>query len=395
MEQYGKKGPFTNPIKNNYILEKFYEENFQKKDADKLENFKVSKVNLATNEVVENLDAALVDDYVSEVLNRKVSIISDNTITLDKNQECLNLIFYCQTNYFDMSNPQKGICSGKNEEIISNLSSVNPNGKTIVVFGGDLLGEEWQIKYLKNAKIENNKALYFGLNKRKARLIRDIKKFFAYSDKLNLDIDLYLMRGFQEHFIIKELNRDVMEEVMIELSDKYTRDNKSRMHYLNDGVSLALNVVKKNKNKSTYNATIGFQTNMKNKTLTARGEANASYSYNGSVPSNVCFVCNGNFAGKLGDRTYHVSGQSQYIRTPKGKKPQLAPKGYNVFTLYIEDNNEITVQEGGANIFPEGLAIQNEIHKEGKKKKYLLEACDSLIKGQLNKLKLSKEAGEE
>lgn len=395
MEQYGKKGPFTNPIKNNYILEKFYEENFQKKDAELLENFKVSKVNLATNEVVENLDPALVDDYVSEVLNRKANIISDNTITLNKNEECLNLVFYCSTNYFDMSNPQKGICSGKNEEILSNLASVNKNGKTIVVFGGDLLGEEWQIKYLKNAKIENNKALYFGLNKRKARLIRDIKKFFTYSDRLGLDIDLYLMRGYQEHFIVKELNRDVMEEVLLELSDKYVKDNKSRLHLLNGGVSLALNVVKKNANKSSYNATVGFQTNMKNKTLTAKGEASASYSYNGSIPSNVCFVCNGNFAGKLGDRTYHVSGQSQYMRTPKGKKPQLAPKGYNVFTLYVEDNNEITVQEGGANIFPKGLEIQNEIYKENKKRKYLLEACDGLIKTQLNKIKLSREVGEE
>lgn len=395
MEQYGKKGPFTNPIKNNYILDKFYEENFQKKDATLLENFKVSKVNLATNEVVENLDPALVDDYVSEVLDRKVSIVSNDTITLDKDDECLNLIFYCQTNYFDMSNPQKGICSGKNEEIINKLSSVNPLGKTIVVFGGDLLGEEWQIKYLKNARIENNKALYFGLNKRKARLIRDIKKFFNYSDKLGLDIDLYLMRGYQEHFIIKELNRDVMEEVTQELSDKYTRDNKSRIHYLNGGVSLALNLIKKNQNKTTFNATIGFQTNMKNKTLTAKGEASASYSYNGSVPSNVCFVCNGNFAGKLGDRTYHVSGQSQYIRTSKGKKPQLAPKGYNVFTVYVEDNNELTVQEGGANIFPQGLELQNELHKENLKKKYLLEACDELIKTQLKKIKLTKEIGEE
>ena len=130
---------------------------------------------------------------------------------------------------------------------------------------------------------------------------------------------------------------------------------------------------------------------MKNKTLTARGEASASYSYNGSLPSNVCFVCNGNFAGKLGDRTYHVSGQSQFIRTPKGKKPQLAPKGYNVFTVYVEDNNELTIQEGGANIFPKGLELQNEIYKEEKKQKYLLEACEGFIKEQLNSIKLSKE----
>lgn len=390
MEQYGKKGPYTNTIKNNYILEKFYEENFQKKDASMLENFKVSKVNLATNEVVENLETPLVEDYVQQVLDKKISVVSDATIELNRNQECLNLIFYCSTNYFDMSNPQKGISTGKNEEIISNLSSVNPKGKTVVIFGGDLLGEEWQIKYLKNAKIEDNKALYFGLNKRKHRLMRDIKKFFTLSDKLGLDIDLYLMRGYQEHTIIKELNRDVLEEVTQELQDKYLRGTESRIHYLNGGVSLALNLVKKNKNKPAYFSTIGIQTNMKNKTLTARGEASASYSYNGSLPSNVCFVCNGNFAGKLGDRTYHVSGQSQFIRTPKGKKPQLAPKGYNVFTVYIEDNNELTIQEGGANIFPKGLEIQNEFYKEEKKQKYLLEACEGFIKQQLNEIRLSK-----
>ncbi|MBE5745799.1 MAG: hypothetical protein E7359_00720 [Clostridiales bacterium] len=391
MEQYGKKGPYTNAVKNNYILEKFYEENFQKKDASILESFKVSKVNLATNEVVEGLETPLVEDYVQEVLSRKISVVSDNVVEIAKNQECLNLIFYCSANYFDMSNPQKGICSGKNEEIIANLSSVNPNGKTVVVFGGDLLGEEWQIKYLKNARIENNKALYFGLNKRKNRLIRDIKKFFSFSEKLGLDIDIYLMRGHQEHFIIKELNRDIFEEVVLELQDKYVSNGKTKLHYLSSGVSLALNVVKKNKNKPAYSATIGLQTNMKNKTLTARGEASASYSYNGSLPSNVCFVCNGNFAGKLGDRTYHVSGQSQFIRTPKGKKPQLAPKGYNVFTVYVENDNELTVQEGGANIFPKGLELQNEEYKENKKQEILLETCEKLIKDQLKEIKLSKE----
>ena len=237
MENYGKKGPLNNAIKSNHILEKWYEENFQKKDAEKLESFKISKVNLATNEVVENLETPLVEDYVSEVLHKKTSIVADNTITLTKDNECLNLIFYCSTNYFDIGNPQKGICSGKNEDILASFASVNPNGKTIVVFGGDLLGEEWEIKYLKNAKIENNKALYFGLNKRKARLINDIKKFFNYSERLGLDIDLYLMRGFQEHKIIKELNRDVMQEVLDELKDKFIKDGATRIHYLNEGVS--------------------------------------------------------------------------------------------------------------------------------------------------------------
>lgn len=391
MEQYGKKGPYTNAIKQNYILEKFYEENFQKKDAEKLENFKVSKVNLATNEVVEGLETALVDDYVNEVLNKKTNIIAEENIVLKRSEECLNLIFYCSTNYFDISNPQKGICSGKNEEILSNLTYVNPNGKTVVVFGGDLLGEEWQIKYLKNAKIENNKALYFGLNKRKHRLIRDIKKFFTLSDRLGLDIDLYLMRGYQEHFIIKELNRDVMQEVAEELQDKFMRDGKSRLHYLSDGVSVALNIVKKNKNKKAFNATIGIQTNMKNKTQTASGEDAATVKFNGTLPTDICFVCNGNFAGKLDDNVYHVSGQSQYIRTPKGKKPKLSAKGYNVFTVYPEGEKELTVQEGGANIFPENLEIQNELYKESKKKEYLLSACEDLIKAQLKKIKLTKD----
>ena len=191
MGDYGKKGPFTNPIKENYILEKFYEENFLKKDAQYLENFKVSKVNLAKNDVVENLDSASVEDYVNEVLKKKRDVVSSETITLDKNHECLNLVFYCSTNYFDIDNPQKGICSGKNEEIINNLSDVNARGKTAVIFGGNLLGEEWQLKYLKNARIQNNKALYFGLNKRKYRLMRDIKKFFTLGERLGLDLKLY------------------------------------------------------------------------------------------------------------------------------------------------------------------------------------------------------------
>ncbi len=387
MENIDKKGPLNNQIKIDLILDKWYEENFQKKDPRKLENYKISKVNLTTNDVVEKLDTPLVEDYVNEVFAKKTNIVSNKTITLDKNQECLNLIFYCSTNYFDMSNPQKGICSGKNEDIIASLASVNPNGKTVVVFGGDLLGEEWQIKYLKNARIENNKALYFGLNKRKARLINDIKKFFNYSSKLDLDIDLYLMRGYQEHHIYKELGRDILGEVESELKDKYMRNKTSRLHYLDDGVSLALNLVKKKKN-AVLNATIGLQTNMRNKSLTAKGEESASYNYNGTLPTTVKFVCNGNFAGKLNDNSYHVSGQSQFLRTTKGKKPQLAPKGYNVFTVYLEGENELTVQEGGANIFPVGLPLQNEIYKAEKKKDYLLKACENLFKKQLDSLNL-------
>ena len=391
MEKYGDKGPLNNAIKSNYILDKFYEENFQKKDADKLESFKVSKVNLTTNDVVENLDTPLVEDYVSEVLNKKTKVVSNNTITIEKNQECLNLIFYCSTNYFDISNPQKGICSGKNEDIIANLASVNPNGKTVVIFGGDLLGEEWQIKYLKNAKIQNNKALYFGLNKRKARLIRDIKKFFMYAAKMGLDIDLYLMQGYQEHFINKELGRDIMQEVTEELAPKFMRDKKdSKLKYLDEGVSLTLNIDKKKSNQ-TLHATIGLQTNMRNKSQTASSEVSASYNYNGALPADVKFVCNGNFAGKLSNDTYHVSGQSQFLRTTRGKKPQLAPKGYDVFTIYVEGEKELTVQEGGANIFPEGLELQNEIYRAEKKRDYLFESCKKLLEKQLMEIKLMEE----
>lgn len=386
MGDYGKKGPFTNPIKENYILEKFYEENFLKKDAQFLENFKVSKVNLAKNDVVENLDSASVDDYVNEVLKKKRDVVSQETIVLSKAQECLNLVFYCSTNYFDIENPQKGICSGKNEEILSNLSQVNVNGKTAVVFAGDLLGKEWQLKYLKNARIENNKALYFGLNKRKYRLMRDIKKFFTIGEKLGLDLDLYLMRGYDENFIIKELNRDILEEVYTELKDRYTKQKECRLHYLDGGSSFALNVVKKNKNKQSYYATIGLQTNMNNKSLTARGEDGASKK-NRPLPTDCVFVCNGNYCGKLDDSTYHVSGQSQYLRTSKNNTQMLAPKGYNVFTVYLENDNELTIQEGGYNIYPESLSLEKEIYKENKKTDCLFKICTTEFNKKMEEMK--------
>lgn len=386
MENYGKKGPFTNPIKENYILEKFYEENFLKKEASFLENFKVSKVNLAKNDVVENLDSASVDDYVNEVLKKKRDVVSSETITLSKTNECLNLIFYCSTNYFDIENPQKGICSGKNEEILRNLSEVNPLGRTAVIFGGNLLGEEWQLKYLKNARIENNKALYFGLNKRKYRLIRDIKKFFTISEKLGLSLDLYLMRGFQENFIIKELNRDIMDEVYNELKLRYSDENGQRLHYLDGGSSLALNVVKKNKNHSSFTATIGLQTSMNNKSLTAKGEDSASKK-NRTLPVDATFVCNGNYCGKLDDFTYHVSGQSQYLRTSKNNTQRLAPKGYNVFTVYLENDNELTIQEGGSNIYPIELSAQKALFKETKKTDLLFKICTSEFNKKMEEFK--------
>ncbi len=386
MGDYGKKGPFTNPIKENYILEKFYEENFLKKDAQYLENFKVSKVNLAKNDVVENLDSASVEDYVNEVLKKKRDVVSSETITLDKNHECLNLVFYCSTNYFDIDNPQKGICSGKNEEIINNLSDVNACGKTAVIFGGNLLGEEWQLKYLKNARIQNNKALYFGLNKRKYRLMRDIKKFFTLGERLGLDLEIYLMRGFQENFIIKELNRDILEEVYLELKDRYSNGKNCRLHYLDGGCSLALNVVKKNKNRTQYSAQIGLQTSMNNKSLTARGEDSASKK-NRPLPVDSVFVCNGNYCGKLDDKTFHVSGQSQYLRTSKNNTQILAPKGYNVFTVYLENDNELTIQEGGYNIYPSSLGLEKEIYKENKKTDCLFKICTNEFNKKMEEVK--------
>ena len=368
----------TNPQKEQKILELFYEENFRKKDKALFEKFIVSKVNLATNQTIEDASIAGASDYTFQIANKKTARMTKQVITIKPNEPGFNLLFYSGTNYYDKSNPQVGRKNNDTRaDIKHQLSLVNKAGRTHVLFGGDILGNEWEIKYLRNAEIVDGKICYFGINKRKERLVSDIKAYFNLAKKMGIEnIDIYLMRGAQEHKIQKELGRDIMQEVCDEL-------NSPQLHYIDEGVSLGMNVVKKG-TKTKYGI-LGLQTNQTGKATTIKGANASSIKDNGDLIADLTFRCNSNVIGKLsGKEIYNVSTQSSYVRTAKMQKPGAHARYFNMFWVNLEDNNEFSVVDGGTKIFDDNLALEKQKHLNELKKQILLDCCLKTIEKHLN-----------
>lgn len=359
--------PLTNNQKEDALLQKYYKENFEKE--------KIGKVNLDKNEVVINMKSATMSDYNNALIKKKVKTLSQNTFTLENGKKNLKIVAYCSTNYFDMDNPQKGRVQGKYIEALKkDIRTEDSETKTIVLFGGDLLGTQWTLNYLKKADIEeNNVNLYWGLNKRKQRLIADIKI------ALTLGADVYLMQGNQEQVIMRETGRDILKEIVEELND-------SKVKYIDEGTTVVCNLIYRS-GKKVYNNSVAFQTIMRRKPQNINADFMAAQKSNGSVIADAVFVFNGNTSGKFGKNIYHVSGQSMFKKTIKGDRPEYAPKNYNVFTIYPEDNHCLTVVEGSQeNLYSDNLALENKIHEQKKTRKILGEIAKQKYDEQIDRL---------
>lgn len=344
--------PLTNAQKQEILLEKYYRDNF--------ETPVIGKVNLDRNEEIMKMQGASQKDYYSQLLAKKVKSLSGVNFVLSGKKRVLKIVAYCSTNYYDLNNPQKGRIGGKYAESLKkDLITNDPTIKTIAIFGGDLLGTEWTMAHLKNATInEDGVALYWGLNKRKKRLINDIKI------ALSTGADVYLMKGAQEHKIFKATGRDILQEVVDEF-------NLPNVTYINEGTTVVCNLIT-SYGKKTYN-TIAFQTNMIGNAQNANGDYRAGIRNNGEINADAVFVFNGNTAGKFGTNLYHVSGQSLFKRTAKGKRPQLSPKGYNVFMIYPENTHELTIVEGNTEtMFDENFELEKKVYEQKQTKKALL-----------------------
>lgn len=346
------KNPLTNAQKEEILLEKYYRDNFETR--------KIGKVNLDRNEDILKMKSAGQSDYYSELLAKKVKSLSDTTFTLSGQKRVLKLVAYCSTNYFDLDNPQKGRIGGKFAETLRrDLQTKDPSIKTIAVFGGDLLGTEWTMSHLRKATInEDGVALYWGLNKRKQRLMSDIKL------ALSMGADVYLMKGAQEHKIFKETGRDILQEIVDEI-------DSSELHYIDEGTTVVCNLVTTYGRKTQ--STIAFQTNMIGNAQNANGDYRAGIRNNGEINADAVFVFNGNAAGKFGQNLYHVSGQSLFKRTAKGKRPLLAPKGYNVFMIYPEASHELTIVEGNTEMMCSSeFELEKKLYEQKLTRKALL-----------------------
>ena len=364
------KGFQNNQSKLDYLLDSWYKKTFGEnyKESSSYTAFQ-TKINLARNDVVTALEDPTEEDYFELVDKKAREPISAEVFRIPSDKESLELIFYCSTNYFDLSNPQKGITTNSDlDSIKDQFSRCNPNGSVKIIIGGNNLGEEWQFKHYKDSTIINNRGQFHGLIERKERLVKDIKRYLEVANEMGFpDTEIYLIKGYQEHIIKQKLCIDVFDDVVKEI-------NSSKVHYIREGVSPYIICIRELEDGSNIHSDIKLLTNMRNKGKSAKSEAMSVERYDGQNNGTTTFVLNGNVFGKLNHREeYHVTGQAEYLRTSKGNKPDRSPKGYDVFSLYISKNETIVV-EGCGNLFSKNVGVELAQDYQEKKTEALLSA---------------------
>ena len=366
-------------------------------------------INWATSGEVCGLRRPTAKDYFEAIKKRQSEPISSETIVIGENQKALNLVFRNGLNIRDMGNPMFGEEDKTNKRNLSNNIKIADaeNNKVCVIYGGDLLGEEWELKRLNNAKIiEQNiydssyqeiksiandllnddetpregttvsikKALFFALGERVKVLKRDILYTLKYPE-----VEVYLVNGAQEEKINKYFKIDVLQTVVDMI-------NNPRVHYIK-GVNTIVNVEKKNKEGKSNFATIGLLTNNSlSKARQGQATVGAVKLNSGENLADVVFVTNTNVAGKKGPKDYYVSGESMFIETPEKKKPEERPHGYNTFSLRIPANGEVTVIEGGN--MPKVNPLEMIVYGEFVKNEAMRELLKRRLTAEINKYAL-------
>lgn len=375
VDSNNNQGFQNNQNKLDYLLDNWYKKTFGENYKENISyNAFQTKINLASNDIVKSLEDATMDDYLELVDDKLGEAISAQTFVIPPSRDSLDLIFYCSTNYFDISNPQKGITTGTLESSIRDqFARCNPNAAVKIIIGGNNLGEEWRFKNYKDSKIIDNRGQFHGLIERKNMLVSDIKRYLRIADEMGFsDAEIYLIKGYQEHVILKNLCIDVFADIEKEL-------NSPRVHYISEGVGPFIPCEKQLADGTVVHNEIKLVTNMRNKGKTAKSEEMSVERFNGQNKGTTTFVLNGNVFGKLNDNAeYHVTGQAEYLRTTKGNKPDKSAKGYDVFSIYISPN-ELTVIEGAGNLFAKDATVQLEQDYQEKKSHRLLDAIFTAI----------------
>lgn len=382
------------PNKAAEVIDKFIKESGEDYTGDLRNN-----VNWSTGEEVKNLKKPTSQDYFDEINNRTTNPVSDEVIYIDKNQQSLNLIFRNSLNIRDMGNPLFGEQDKSNKENLrKNIELAKPQeNKVCVIYGGDLLGNEWELKRLNNAKIvtqqnlktvgtinldefdenldKNNnqlvkKALFFALGEKVKVLKRDIR--FVLSQ----GVDVYLMNGAEEEKINKYFKIDVLKTIMKDI-------NSDRLHII-EGVNTIINVAKEQDGKYLY-STIGILTNNSlSKARQGKQTVSGVKMNSGENNADVVFVTNTNVAGKKGKNVYYVSGESTYMNIAQKKSPVMAPKFYNTFSLNMNDSHDFIVIEG--HNFPTANNLEMKLYTELKKQELIKQQIIKNFENELDEI---------
>lgn len=350
-----------NSLKNNnekikYLMDCWYAETFDKKY--------IGKINLDYNDIIEMSKPGRISDYQEEAKKKQTDKISDVEISLSKNQDCLQVVFWNNTGCLDLSNFQNGIIDGSyRADLRKDLENFDSqNAKKVVFMPGNLIGKEWEFKHLVNAtsKLTDDeltdgktfRRLFFGLQKRKQTVINDIK--FALNHGAD---EVYLMKGDEEFKVLKSLGIDIFQEIVDQINDP-------RLKYISQGTETKLNFIKENENGEKFYNLIKIKTDYSTKSEKPSNSERLSDRKFDEM-SDLYFYCNANYTSAIkNENVYFPSGQLTFLNAAKGKNPRIMVNDGNIFTLYPEGSHDVTVVKGGQKLFDKDNELLNLIHKE-------------------------------
>lgn len=413
------------------LIEKYFDANITE-EHKRSDEVKRTMAGLTADEVNEITFANKLD-YVRQVAEKTKEGIGPE-ICLKEGQTGFNIVFYNDTNYYDLARPQSQIdILDKREKIRKQLKKVNNQEKVVVVFGGNLLGEEWKLANLRNALILDTKEYtdlihaildseidetsknkiahsletledptdeettkkverivgYWGIKKRTSQLRNDIRTYLSVARELEIkDFEIILMNGAQEHKVKQKFNLDVLDKVYNELKEKC-----SNITYVDQGVNVIFPVFTDHKSESSHHISLNIQTNSRTKATKASSVLAASNRENGPTNACACFRLNvANFSGCY-QGVFYPTGQSMFNKASKGDNPERAPQDRDVYHIDITGNDKCEVTRGGSINLNE-YALERVIKEEQLKRDCIKEIIMEIYETKVNNIIMGEEGDE-
>lgn len=358
----------TNKQKEEFLIKTWFEETFGKRKA--------KKINYANNQDVINSRSATFKEFTDYIQRKKSKKVSSYQLILGVDQEAVKIVSFSNEAIGDSSNFY-------DEETIKNnfklLKNKEKGVKTIALFAGNVIGNEWTLasfrKFYNEHNIlpdgtEENVRMFVGLQTRKKILKQQIKKC------LEMGAEVVLMKGPQEFDALNSKTHGVGIDIMQEIVDEL---NDGRVNYISEGTSVNVNFIKKNANRKHFYNTIRIETNISTKSADPAGMSKYAKNYNGKASADVIIRTNGNFtATEYHDNIIYPSGNLVYQNVSKGKYPDTMVKSGNVFMLVPEASNDVTMVIGDDKILYDSTDSEIDNQKQYVKRKK--EAIAQIIK---------------
>lgn len=376
--------PNNNKQKRNDIIELWY----------RLTGETFGKVNLATNDEVEEAVPAGTKEYLHLLKKKDIPLVWDQDIEVNGDNN-LHICFLHDFNLYDLANPQKGAEDRTSFRAIKQaINHKKKSDKSLVFFSGDIVGKEFNISALNNASIEDKKILFWGLEKRMAKFI----DYLTYVAENGAD-EIILMNGRDEHNANKMLNRDILKDALLDRFNaillKYAVEKvNAKLHKTNrkvkisyvSGVKKVFNICKEVDGKKFY-YDISVHTNLKSNSKTMTGNYNAAQKQHGDLASaDLIFVSSENAVGNY-ENVIFVSGLARYKNTSKTYVPQNSVKGYNYFDLILGDqNHEIEAVRSTLFTNDKTHKLEQVVAMEQEKVDYLAQLCKQKVDEKVSSL---------